>query len=97
MNNLEKYLPLGSVLMLKNGRHRVMIVGYCVKLAEDPNAPIYDYMGCLFPEGIFTTEQSMAFNHTDIDKVYHLGLVDQEVNNFHAKLKEVVSIGNIEV
>lgn len=95
MNNYEKYLPLGTVVMLKKGRHRAMVVGYCAKLAEDANAPFYDYIGCLFPEGIFTTEQTMVFNHDDIDKIYYMGYVDDEVKEFQKKLKDVMAkMGN---
>ena len=90
MNNYQKYLPLGTVVMLKKGKHRAMIVGYCVKLAEDPKAPYYDYMGCLFPEGIFTTEQSLVFNHSDIDEIYYMGYVDEETKKFQIKLKETI-------
>lgn len=86
MNNNEKYLPLGTILNLKTGRHKVMVVGYCAKLAEDPKAPFYDYIGCMFPEGIFTTEQSLVFNHCDIKEIYHLGFVDDEVKEFNKKL-----------
>lgn len=89
MNDYEKYLPLGSVLMLKNGKHRVMVVGYCAKV-DDENSPFYDYIGCFFPEGIFTTEQSMVFNHVDIDKIFHIGFVDEEVKALNAKLKEIM-------
>lgn len=90
MNNYEKYLPLGTVAMLKNGKHRVMIIGYGARLEADENAPYYDYIGCLFPEGLFTTEQTLVFNHNEIDKIYHIGYVDNEVKEFDKKLKEVM-------
>ena len=87
---MEKYLPLGSVLMLKKGKHKVMVVGYCAQISSDDNAPFYDYIGCLFPEGIFTTEQTMVFNHSDIDKIEYLGYVNQEVTVFNEKLKQIM-------
>ncbi|MBR6516458.1 MAG: DUF4176 domain-containing protein [Bacilli bacterium] len=90
MDNYPKYLPLGTILMLKGGKHRVMIVGYCAKLQVDKKAPFYDYIGCLFPEGIFTTEETLVFNHPDIEKIYHLGYVDDEVKKFDFKLKEIM-------
>lgn len=97
MNKYDKYLPLGTVAMLKNGKHRVMVVGYYAKLEDDENAPFYDYIACLFPEGIFTTETTMAFNHEDIEKIYYMGYVDKEVKDFQVKLKEVIAnINNIE-
>lgn len=86
----EKYLPLGTVVLLNNAVHRAMIVGYCAKLAEEPDAPYYDYIGALFPEGIFTSEQTMVFNHNDIKEVFHLGLVDVEVKQFHERLNNLM-------
>ena len=90
MINYEKYLPLGTVLMLKKGKHRVMVVGYCAKIEAVKDAPFYDYIGCLFPEGIFTSEQTLVFNHSDIDKVYHIGFSDDETKKFDFKLKEIM-------
>lgn len=90
MNNYEKYLPLGTILMLKGGKHRVMIVGYCPMSSDGTNTKTYDYMGCLFPEGIFTTDESLVFDHEGIEKIYHIGFVDDEVKNFNFKLKEIV-------
>jgi hypothetical protein len=90
MNNYDKYLPLGTVVMLKKGKHRAMIVGYCARLESDENAPFYDYIGCLFPEGIFTTEQTLVFNHIDVDKIYYMGYVDNEVKKFQKNLHELM-------
>ena len=91
MNNIpDKYLPLGTVVLLKKGKHRAMIVGYCIKLAEENSTDIYDYMGCMFPEGIFTTEQSMGFNHSDIDKIYYMGYSDKESKDFIKKLQDFI-------
>ena len=32
----EKFLPIGSVVLLKGGTKKVMITGYCMKTAEHP-------------------------------------------------------------
>lgn len=90
LEKYPKFLPLGTILMLKSGKHRVMVVGYCAKLQNGKDAPFYDYIGCLFPEGIFTTEESLVFNHENIEKIYHLGYVDDEVKKLDFKLKEVM-------
>ena len=39
MNNEigEKYLPIGTVVMLKNGTKRAMITGFCSVAQEDKN------------------------------------------------------------
>ena len=90
MVNYEKYLPLGIRVMLKNGKHKAMIIGYCAKLESDENAPFYDYIGCLFPEGIFTFEEALVFNHSNIEKIHYMGYIDAEVRKFDKKLKEIM-------
>ena len=47
--NYEKYLPIGTVVMLKGGEKRAMITGFC-SVSEDDPEKIYDYNGCLYPE-----------------------------------------------
>lgn len=89
MNN-EKYLPIGTVVMLKEGKKRVMITGFLTTPNNDKEK-IYDYSGCLYPEGILTSEQTLVFNHEQIDKVYHLGLIDEEEKEFKEKLNSLLS------
>ena len=40
----EKFLPIGSVVLLKGGTKKVMITGYCMKTAEYPDE-VFDYNG----------------------------------------------------
>ena len=46
---MDKYLPIGSVVLLKEGEKRLMIYG--VKQKESGTDKIWDYVACLFPEG----------------------------------------------
>lgn len=87
-NRLEKYLPIGTVLMLKNGEKRVMITGFCCM--GDNEKKVYDYSGCLYPEGYISANKFLLFNHDQIDKIYHLGYVDEEEKNFKKKLNELL-------
>ena len=86
----EKYLPIGTVVMLKGGKKRAMITGFCA-ISEDNKDKIYDYSGCLYPEGFISSNQTLLFNHEQIDKVYHMGLIDDEEKNFKIKLKELLN------
>ncbi len=85
--NYEKYLPIGSVVMLKNGTKRLMVTGYGI-MPNDDETKIYDYCGCLFPEGVIDTEEVAVFNHEQIDKVYCIGFKDEEQEKFMQELKE---------
>ena len=46
----EKYLPIGTVVLLKGGSKRVMITGFCSVDGNESDV-IYDYNGCVYPEG----------------------------------------------
>ena len=44
----KKYLPIGTVVLLKGGKKEVMITGYCIT----PRGDVYDKKGKLkFKEG----------------------------------------------
>lgn len=85
----EKYLPIGTVVLLKGGIKRVMITGFCVMSSQ--NNKIYDYTGCLYPEGYVSQNNVMLFDHNQIDKIYYLGLSDNEEKMFKQKLNEVIN------
>lgn len=85
----EKYLPLGSVVLLKGGKKRVMVAGFCAISDEDKDK-VYDYSGCVYPEGFMSSSQVLLFDHDQIDKVYYLGLSDDEDKEFKTKLKKLM-------
>lgn len=90
MNEIkEKFLPVGTVVLLKDGTKRVMINGFCTMDAEKPEK-IYDYSGVLFPEGALSSDQSLLFDHEQIVQVDHYGLYDTEEQEFKKKLQEVL-------
>ena len=35
---------------------------------------VYDYVGCLWPEGFMRADKNVVFNHDKIDMIYFLGL-----------------------
>lgn len=85
----EKFLPIGTVVMLKGGKKRVMITGFC-SMDINNKENVYDYCGCLFPEGFITSNQTLLFNHEQIEEVFHLGLSDDEEKQFKEKLNTVL-------
>ena len=86
--NKEKYLPLGSVVLLKEAKKRVMVIGFMVS-ANETSDKVFDYMGCLYPEGVLSSEQSLVFNHDQIDKIFYLGYSDNEEKEFKDKLNKL--------
>ena len=88
MNNIgEKYLLLGTVVLLEGGTKRVMITGFATASSDDPDL-IYDYAGCMYPQGFITSNQTVLFDHDQIQKIYHFGLIDPEWVEFQDNLKK---------
>ena len=87
----EKYLPIGTVVLLKGGTKTIMITGFSAIDGKDNNT-IWDYSGCLFPEGILTSGQAALFNHSQIEKIEYIGYIDEEEKEFMKKLKEAQEI-----
>ena len=78
----EKYLPIGTIVLLKGGSKELMITGYCIlptgKTYEhgkevDSKGKVFDYGACTYPEGILYCDQIYGFNHDQIQKVCHMG------------------------
>lgn len=85
-----KYLPIGSVVMLKDATKRLMITGYCVSEKANPEKT-FDYSGCLYPEGFLSSEQTCLFDHAQIAKIYCIGYTDEEQQKFMETLKELAN------
>lgn len=78
----EKYLPIGTVVLLKNGNKKVMITTYLIFPDQGKDTKMYDYGACTFPEGVIESGYAIAFNHDDIKEVVFLGCADDEQKRF---------------
>ncbi len=87
INVNEKFLPIGTVLSLKKGTTKLMITGYCVT-APEIESTVYDYSACVYPIGYIDTKQACVFNHDSIDKIYHIGFINEEGKSLLSKLKD---------
>ena len=85
----DKYLPLGTVVLLKEASKKLMIIGFCG--VGDEKDKVYDYMGCLYPEGLIDSAHTALFNHDQISKIYFMGYQSEEDKEFKTKLKEVIA------
>lgn len=86
----EKYLPIGTVTMLKGGSKRVMITGFCA-IDQEKQGKVWDYSGCMYPEGFLSSTQTCLFDHEQIKEIYHLGLVDEEEKEFKETLRKIIN------
>lgn len=81
----DKFLPIGSVVKLKNSEDKIMIVGYSAVEYHD-GMEIYDYMGCSYPMGLLLNNKMCSFNHDDILECIFTGYKDEEYQVFNEKL-----------
>jgi len=77
---MKSYLPIGSIVLLKNGKKKVMIYGRRQKRVTDEHE--YDYIACLYPEGNISEDYMYLFNHEDIETVVYRGYSDAEEESF---------------
>lgn len=84
---IEKYLPIGTVVTLKEGTKKIMIIGYCP--INDKNQ-MYDYSACPFPEGVINPNRIVAFNHNNIEMIYQKGIENEEYVKFNKSLNDIV-------
>lgn len=87
---IEELLPIGSVVMLFEAQHALMIFG--VKQTNKDDGIEYDYIGVPYPEGNMGNESYVLFNHEHIDKIFFEGYKDEkrdefisELSNYYAK------------
>ncbi len=86
----EKYLPLGTVVLLKNANKKLMITGF--RIIHPESRIVYDYSGCPYPEGIIDSKSVFMFNHEKIQKIYYMGYESEE----HEKLEKFIKKMQVE-
>ena len=87
---VQNKLPIGSVVLLKGGLKKVMIIGFFMNSKIDNIT--YDYSGCIYPEGFLSNNKLILFNENQIDKVLYMGLIDNdelELKNNLIKMPQV--------
>ena len=79
--NINEILPLGSIVSLKNGNGKLMIIGLFQKSESDNK--VYDYCALLHPYGYLNSNDIFLFNRDKIDKIYFNGYYDQETVDYY--------------
>ncbi len=81
----EKFLPIGTRVVLNNGTKRAIIIGY-FPVDLNLESKVADYCACLYPEGVLDTSKNISFNHSDIARVEVLGYKDKEFEEWNKAL-----------
>ncbi len=83
-NNIRELLPIGSVVLLKEGTKKAMIFG--IKQTDKASGKEYDYIGVVYPEGNLGEQLQFFFQHENIDQVFFRGYEDEDRSSFIEKL-----------
>ena len=84
---MKKFLPIGSVVLLKESKKRIMIVG--VKQKQVESNKVWDYCACLYPEGILNPDKLFLFDAEQIERLYFIGFQDGEGLSFLNKINSI--------
>ncbi|WP_269409908.1 DUF4176 domain-containing protein [Lentibacillus daqui] len=85
-------LPIGSIVYLKEGTSKLMILnrGPILPSGETEEGIWYDYSGCFYPQGL-VSNNVFYFNEENIDEIVFEGFKDDEEERFqkifHDRLK----------
>lgn len=88
--NIKKYLPIGTVVLLKNAKKKIMITGFAVR-GKESGTRIFDYNGCLYPEGVLASDKNLLFDHDQIEKIYYMGYISEEEREFKIKFNKIAN------
>ena len=83
---IDKYLPVGSVVLLKGGKKRVIIIGRDRR--DEAGEKSWDYLACLYPEGFLGEDYAYLFDHEQIERIFFIGFQDGEELAFQQLLTE---------
>lgn len=87
---LEGVLPIGTVVLLKDSQKRLMVIGICQKEVGQKEV-IWDYAGCLYPEGYLGGDKVYLLNNDQIEKVFAIGYQDEEQFIFKQKVDKIMT------
>jgi len=79
------YLPIGTIVTIKNNKEKIMITGYFC----GDNKNFYEYSGCPYPYGIGDNNKAILFNHKNIKRVLYVGFYNDECKDY---IKKIVNI-----
>lgn len=74
-------LPIGSIIYLNEGTDKIMILSRGPILEEEETPILFDYAGCLYPQGL-DADNVFYFNQENIDEVVFEGYRDKEEKRF---------------
>ncbi|EGS9999616.1 DUF4176 domain-containing protein [Clostridium perfringens] len=84
---VSETLPLGSIVILKEGNQELMIINRGVLVDVEDKNLLFDYSACLYPHGA-DVNTIYYFNQENIDKILFEGYKNEDEEKFQRLLKE---------
>jgi len=89
-NEKEQILPIGSVIITKEGNIPLMIVSRAALFEQDDKVGYFDYSAVPYPSGVTDNEQYAFFNHEDVESIIFIGYINSEEQVFADNYEEIV-------
>ena len=89
------YLPLGSVVVIKGGVKKFMVVARGLEVKVGDKKTYFDYGACMYPEGMIG-DQMMYFQHEDIVKIIFNGFSDEDNDLMVDNINSVLAVCKLE-
>ena len=89
MQQVGELLPVGSIVLLKGGTKKTMIMGVLQTDEEHPET-VYDYMGIPYPEGYMGEESVYLFQHENINDIVLRGYENPERDEMIQVLEMII-------
>ncbi|QXE01474.1 DUF4176 domain-containing protein [Terribacillus sp. DMT04] len=80
-------LPIGSIVYLKEGTSKLMILNRGPIIELDGNQKLFDYSACVYPVGL-VHDNVLYFNKENIDEVLFEGFKDSDEERFESLFKQ---------
>ena len=87
---MVEYLPLGSVVLLKGGMQKILIIARALKVRNGNEEFFFDYGGVTYPEGL-VGDQMAYFNADKINKVVFEGYTDIDNENMVENINQFIA------
>lgn len=77
MKDMRDLLPVGSIVLLKGGSKKTIIIGV-LQVSEENPEEMYDYIGVPYPEGYIGEDHAYLFQHENINDIIFRGYENPE-------------------
>ncbi len=85
-------LPIGSVVLLKEGTIPLMVVGLCQTTLNEDQSPaeVYDYVGVPYPVGYTRHDEMLQFDHDAVERVLAVGFMNEEMLDYMPHIQRIM-------